>query len=68
MTHSNQISLLSPLLVGGATTFCTIIIHALILGVIIRAVRRDLQEGRRGLARWSLFGFATSVTACAGVG
>jgi hypothetical protein len=49
MTHSNQISLLSPVLVGLATTFCTIIVHALILGIIIRVVHRDLQRGRIGV-------------------
>lgn len=53
MTHSNQISLLSPLLIGVATTFCTVIVHALILGIIIRAVRRDLRLGRVGVSFWT---------------
>jgi len=48
----NQISVLNPLLVGIGTTFCTIIIHALILGMIIRIVRRDLQLGRVGVRFW----------------
>lgn len=68
MTHSNQIPLLSPLLVGGATTFCTIIIHALILGVIIRAVRNDLQEGRLGVRFWRDSIFVTNATLLALVG
>jgi hypothetical protein len=49
MTPSNQISLLSPLLVGLATTFCTIIVHAAMLGMIIAAVRRDIRLGRLGV-------------------
>ena len=49
MAPSNQISVLSPLLAGVAVTFCTIIVHALILGIIIRVVRRDLQLGRVGV-------------------
>jgi hypothetical protein len=45
----NQINLLNPLLVGVATTFCTIIVHALFLGMIIWIVRRDLLLGRVGV-------------------
>jgi ion channel len=45
----NQIYLLNPLLVGVATTFCTIIVHALFLGMVIWIVRRDLQLGRVGV-------------------
>src|ERR1700687_4206292 len=40
---------MNPLLVGVATTFCTIIVHALFLGTIIRIVRRDLRLGRVGV-------------------
>src|SRR5713101_792654 len=49
MAPPNQISVLSPLLVGVATTFCTIIVHALFLGMIIRVVRRDLRLGLVGV-------------------
>src|ERR1700730_853370 len=49
MAPPNQISIMSPLIVGVATTFCTIIVHALLLGMIIRIVRRDLQLGRVGV-------------------
>ncbi len=62
MTPSNQIFLLRPLLVGIATTFCTIIVHALILGVIIMAVRRDLQRGRVGVGFWRDSIFITNAT------
>jgi hypothetical protein len=62
MTHSNQISLLSPVLVGLATTFCTIIVHALILGIIIRVVHRDLQRGRIGVGFWRDSIFVTNAT------
>ncbi len=68
MIPSNQISLLSPLLVGIATILCTIIIHALILGVIIRAVRRDLQEGRVGVGFWRDSIFVTNATLLASKG
>ncbi len=68
MIPSNQISLLSPLLVGIATILCTIIIHALILRVIIRAVRRDLQEGRVGVGFWRDSIFVTNATLLALVG
>jgi ion channel len=48
--------MLSPLLVGTAATFCTIIVHALILGIIVTQVRHGLQRGRVGI------GFLTDVT------
>lgn len=62
MTPSNQTSVLSPLLVGGATTFCTIIVHALIVGMIITEVRRDLQRGRAGVRFWTDLTLVTNVT------
>jgi hypothetical protein len=40
---------LSPLLVGVGITFCTIMVHALILATIITAVRHDLRQGRAGV-------------------
>jgi hypothetical protein len=49
VTPSTQVSILSPLFVGVGITFCTIIVHGLILGTIIMAVRRDLQRGRAGV-------------------
>src|ERR1700730_3712173 len=53
MDHSNQVSVLNPLLVGIPTILCTIIVHGLILGMIIKQVRRDLQLGRAGVRFWS---------------
>jgi hypothetical protein len=62
---SNQISILYPLLVGIATAFCTIIVHALFLGIIIRVVRRDLQLGRIGIRIWLDIVFVTNVATLA---
>jgi hypothetical protein len=45
---ANQISVTGPVLVGVATTFFTIIVHALVLYAIIEAVRRYLSRGRAG--------------------
>jgi hypothetical protein len=58
---SNQISVLNPLLVGVATSFCTIILHALLLGMIIWIVRRDLRLGRVGTRFWLDTIFITNV-------
>jgi hypothetical protein len=57
----NQIALLNPLLVGIATTFCNIIVHALFLGMIITIVRRDFQLGRFGTRFWFDTIFITNV-------
>src|SRR6266481_3854530 len=54
--------MLSPLLLGLTVTFCTIIIHALIIGIVIRLVRRDLQLGRVGVWFFTDVIFVTSVT------
>jgi hypothetical protein len=62
MVPSNQISVLSPLLVGVAVTFCTIIVHALILGIIVTQVRRDLQRGRVGVRFWTDVTVVTGAT------
>jgi hypothetical protein len=57
----NQIAVLNPLLIGIATTFCTIILHALLLGTIIWIVRRDLRLGRVGTRFWLDTIFITNV-------
>jgi hypothetical protein len=62
MAPSNQISVLSPLLVGVAATFCTIIAHALILAFIVTQVRRGLQLGRVGIRLWTNITVVTRVT------
>ncbi len=61
MAPSNQISVLSPLLVAAATAFCTIIVHGLILGMIITQVRRDLERGRVGIRFLTNLVFVTNV-------
>jgi hypothetical protein len=53
MDGSNQISLLSPLLVGVATILCTIIVHGLILNVVVTLARYDLRVGRAGVRFWT---------------
>lgn len=62
MDPSKQVSVLSPLLVGVAATFCTIIVHALILGLIVTQVRRDLQRRRVGIGFWTDTTFVTGAT------
>ena len=61
MAPPNQIAVLNPLLIGTATTFCTIILHALLLGTIIWIVRRDLRLGRVGTRFWLDTIFITNV-------
>ena len=48
MAPANQISVTGPVIVGVATTFFTIIVHALVLKTIIEAVRRYVLRGRAG--------------------
>src|SRR5258706_9976698 len=62
MAPSNHVSMLNPLLVGVAATFCTIIVHAFIFGMIIREVRRDLQRAQVGVRFSTDFALITSVT------
>jgi hypothetical protein len=62
MATSNQISVWSPLLVGVATSFGTIIIHGLILLIIIAGVRRDLRRGRIGARLWTDLLWVTNAT------
>ena len=46
--------MMTPLLVGLATTFFTIIIHALFPGVIVREVHRHVLRGRAGIWLWDV--------------
>jgi hypothetical protein len=68
MDGSNQISILSPLLVGLAIILCTIIVHGLILSAIVRAVRHDLRVGRAGVRFWTDLVLVTSEMLLAVVG
>ncbi len=62
MAPSNQISVLSPLLVGAAAAFCTIVVHGLILAFIVTQVRRDVQQGRVGIRFWTDITLVTGAT------
>jgi hypothetical protein len=62
MSPSNRISVLSPLIVGGATTLCTIIVHGFILVLIVRAIRLALLRGRIGVRHWANFLFVVNTT------
>jgi len=68
MSPSNQISVLSPLILGGATTLCTIIVHVLILMSIVTAAHRILLRGQVGLRHWANFLFVMSATLLAFAG
>lgn len=48
MTHSNQIAIMSSLLIGLSATVGTILIHALVVHNIIIRMCRDLKRGRIG--------------------
>jgi hypothetical protein len=65
MTASNQISVLSPLFLGVASTLFTIIIHGLMLGVVISQVRRDLRVGLAGIRFWTDLMIVTGATVLA---
>jgi len=43
-----QPSILNPALVGVATSFGTVIVHAFLVGIIVWGFRRDLTRGRLG--------------------
>jgi Ion channel len=46
-------SILLPLFVALPVTFCTIIIHALAVGAIVRFVRREQRLGHAGVWFWT---------------
>jgi hypothetical protein len=48
----NGIDLLLPLAVGTATTFATILIHALALATIVSFIRRERRLGHAGVRFW----------------
>jgi hypothetical protein len=62
MAPANQVSLVSPLLVGIATILCTIVIHGFMLALVISTVRRDLLRGRVGVSFIRDLTFVTAVT------
>ncbi len=62
MVPSNQILIWAPLLVGVAATFCTVVIHALILITIVHLVRRQWRLGHAGVHFWSDVIFVAGTT------
>jgi hypothetical protein len=62
MTQSDSVFILKPLIVALGAVCCNIAIHALVIGVIVRRVRRDLQLGRLGPRLWMNLGFAAVAT------
>jgi hypothetical protein len=57
-----HIAILSPLLVGLAATFGTIVIHGFVVHTIVVTLRRDLQRGRLGARIWVNLAFVMGVT------
>jgi hypothetical protein len=62
MPLPNRISLAIPLLVGVGTTFCTVVIHGLVVVTVVDQVRRDLQHGRVGARFWAHLMLVTIAT------
>jgi Ion channel len=50
MPHQvHQVAIVTPLIVGAGAVLCTILIHALALGVTVNLFRRELRLGRAGM-------------------
>jgi hypothetical protein len=65
MTDIPRIAVLRPMAVGAIAVVCTIFIHALALGALIKFVRRETRLGRTGKGFWhdvSIVGLAMSLT------
>jgi hypothetical protein len=50
--QTHRIAILIPLAVGVSAVLCTIIVHALALGVTVHFVRRERRVGRVGASFW----------------
>jgi hypothetical protein len=48
MTSKDEVAVLLPMVAGSITALCTILIHSVTLGVIIRFFRRERRLGRVG--------------------
>jgi len=59
---NHDIAILLPLAVAVTLTFCTIIIHALILMPIVHFVRYELRHGRAGVLFWRDVGIVAAAT------
>jgi hypothetical protein len=62
MIPSNQIAILSSLLVGLSATLGTMVIHGLVVHTIILEVRRDLKRGWLGVRLWKNLTFVSGTT------
>jgi len=62
MAPANPISLSGPVLVGVATTFGTILVHAVIVVTVVNQVRYDLQRGHMGASFFVNLMLVTSAT------
>jgi len=49
MPQVHQVAIVTPLVVGAGAVLCTILIHALALGVTVNLFRRELRLGRAGM-------------------
>jgi hypothetical protein len=58
----NNVDVLLPLLVGAATTACTIVIHALALMTIVHYVRREHRLGLAGVRFWKDVSIVAGIT------
>jgi hypothetical protein len=63
MTSSpDRVAILLPVGVAVTLTFCTVIIHALVLMLIIYFVRYELRHGRAGVLFWRDVGIVAGAT------
>jgi Ion channel len=62
MTQSGYVSMFAPLLVALGTVCCTVVMHALVIGVIVMELRRDLRVGRLGKRYWANLTFVAGAT------
>lgn len=58
----DRVAILLPLGVAVTLTFCTVIIHALLLMPIIYFVRYELRHGRAGVLFWRDVGIVAGAT------
>ena len=58
----DSVAILLPLGVAVTLTFCTVIIHALVLTLIIHFVRYELRHGHAGVLFWRDVGIVAGAT------
>jgi hypothetical protein len=52
MTHNDNVAVLLPMVAGSLTALCTILIHSVALGSIVRFFRHERSLGRVGKVVW----------------